>query len=136
MSIESFYEYPAGVALSKFLNGLRQGKLIASRCGECKKSIIPPRAYCTSCLKPVVEYYEVEPVGEVVTYTISHVTLSDGSTVQPTTWVYVKFRDVQGGLMHRLDPVVKPSAGLRVNPVFNEQRIGSILDIKWFTAAE
>ncbi|MEM2238197.1 MAG: Zn-ribbon domain-containing OB-fold protein [Candidatus Caldarchaeum sp.] len=135
MSIESFYEYPAGVAVSKFLNGLRQGKLIASRCGECKKSIIPPRAYCTSCLKPVVEYYEVEPVGEIVTYTVSHITMGDSSNVQPITWVFVKFNGVEGGLMHRLNPDIKPSPGLKVRLVFNQQRVGSILDIKYFGAA-
>jgi len=136
VSIESFYEYPAGVALSNFLNGLKQGKILASRCSQCRKSTIPPRAFCTHCLKPITEYHEAEPVGEVVSYTVSHVSVSGDRGGQPTAWVFVRFEGVDGGLMHRLDPSVKPSAGIRVRPVFNEKRIGNILDIRWFTAAD
>jgi uncharacterized OB-fold protein len=32
LSIDSFYEYPAGIALSKFLTGLTEEKLYGSRC--------------------------------------------------------------------------------------------------------
>lgn len=135
MSIESFYEYPAGIALSIFLQGLREGKLIAGRCGKCNISHIPPRSYCAKCLNPINDFHEITGVGFVDTFTSSHISL-DGSPAQPVTWIYVRFEGVEGGLLHRLDPSVAPEKALKVRPVYHGERIGSILDIKWFTKAE
>jgi uncharacterized OB-fold protein len=135
MSIESFYEYPAGVALSKFLEGLRQGKLMAGRCSRCDRSQIPPRSHCIKCLKPVEDFHEIRQTGVIETFSRSHISL-EGGLAQPVTWIYVKFEGVEGGLLHRLDPSVTPEKALKVRPVFHEIRIGSILDIKWFTAVE
>jgi len=135
MSIESYYEYPAGVALSRFLAGLRDGKIVASRCGVCGASYLPPRAFCLKCLKPVSEFHEVEGFGFVETFTRSYISL-EGVLHQPITWIFVRFEGVVGGLLHRLDPSAEPRRGLRVVPVFHAERVGSILDIKWFTSAE
>ncbi|MEM1942792.1 MAG: zinc ribbon domain-containing protein [Candidatus Caldarchaeum sp.] len=135
MSIDSYYEYPAGVGLSRFLKGLKHGKLTASLCRRCGARRIPPKSYCLECMKPLDEYVEVEPVGFVDAYTSCEVGL-DGSRTDPVVWVFVKFEGAAGGLLHRLDPSAKPSKGLKVRPVFHEQRVGSVLDIKWFTPAE
>jgi len=123
LSIDSFYEYPAGVALSKFLTGLVEGKLYGSICMECGYKIIPPRAFCVKCLSHRTGYVEVGPDGFVETWTAA----------EGVTWVYVRFPGVDGGLLHMLDPTHRPRKGLPVRPVFRERRVGSILDIKWFT---
>jgi uncharacterized OB-fold protein len=102
---------------------LTEEKLYGSRCLECGHRIIPPRAFCVKCLSPKTAYVEVGSGGFVETWTVS-----DG-----ITWIYVKFPEVDGGLLHMLDPASKPVKGLRVKPVFREHRVGSILDIKWFT---
>ncbi len=136
MSIESFYEYPAGVALSKFFEGLTRMKIVASQCSICKTLTIPPRAYCLKCYKPVEKYPEVEGVGQIATYTRSFINIDGELKDKPTTWVFVKFDGIEGGLVHILDPSIPPRTGLRVRPVFRERTIGSILDIKWFTAVE
>ncbi len=134
MSIESFYEYPAGVALSRFLEGLRLGRLIASKCSACNHMIIPPRAYCLKCYRPIKEYQIIGEEGRIVTYTRSLINIEGKPANPPVTWVFVKFEGVDGGLLHVLDSTINPQIGMRVRPVFREQRIGSILDIKWFTA--
>lgn len=135
MDIESQYEYPAGVALSKFLEGLRNGKIIASRCEKCFSKHVPPRAYCLDCFKPINEYIEVDPVAEVLTYTRSRL-LAVGETGEEIVWVFVRFVDTLGGLLHMLDTATTPRIGLKVKPVFREKRVGSIHDIKCFTAAD
>ncbi|BAJ51202.1 conserved hypothetical protein [Candidatus Caldarchaeum subterraneum] len=135
MEIESYYEYPAGVALSKFLEGLHNGKIIASRCGKCSSKHVPPRAYCLDCFKPINEYIEVDPAAVVQTYTRSRM-LADGEAGEEIVWVFVRFVDTLGGLLHMLDPSKTPRTGMKVKPVFREKRVGSIHDIKWFTAAD
>ncbi|MEM0482497.1 MAG: Zn-ribbon domain-containing OB-fold protein [Nitrososphaerota archaeon] len=133
MGIESFYEYPAGVALSRFLEGLRLGRLIASKCSECNYKVVPLRAYCPRCYSPIKEYQTIEDVGWIITYTRSFINIEGKPANPPVTWVFVKFDGVEGGLLHILDPSINPRIGLRVRPVYREQRIGSILDIKYFT---
>ncbi|MEM0350121.1 MAG: hypothetical protein QXD24_08105 [Candidatus Caldarchaeum sp.] len=135
MDIESYYEYPAGVALSKFLEGLSNAKIIASKCGKCSSKYVPPRAYCLDCFTPIKEYIEINPVAEVQTYTRTRL-LAVGEAGEEVVWVFVRFVDTLGGLLHMLDPSTNPRKGLRVRPVFREKRVGSIHDIKWFTAAD
>ncbi|MEM1944358.1 MAG: Zn-ribbon domain-containing OB-fold protein [Nitrososphaerota archaeon] len=132
-TIESFYEYTAGKALSKFLLGLRSGKILGGRCGRCGQAAIPPRAYCINCYSPDMAYYEMDAPAYVATYTVSNLSLDGGRWDRPVTWVFVKYSDVAGGLLHILADGVEPYIGLRVKPVFRSDRIGSIWDIMFFT---
>lgn len=131
-SIESFYEYTAGKALSKFLMGLKDGKILVSRCGECGGEAIPPRAYCPNCFSSNITYHDVGTPAYVDTFTVSALTIDGGRRTQPVTWVFVRYADVAGGLLHILADGVKPHTGLRVEPVFRSERIGSIWDIMFF----
>lgn len=136
MNIENYYEYPAGVALSVFLNGLRDKKIIASECVKCGYRRVPPRVHCPECFTTSTRYVEVEAKGFIVTYSRSPLTILKSPSNAMKTWVFVRFEKTHGGILHLLDPAVEPKINLRVTPVFQENRIGSIWDIKMFTAAD
>jgi len=51
------YSYTAGQALSVFLNGLKEGKILGRKCNKCGRIYVPPRMYCEDCFVPH------EPVG-------------------------------------------------------------------------
>src|SRR3972149_3753532 len=40
------YRWSAGVAVSKFLRGLKAGKIIGFHCPTCSRTHTPPRAFC------------------------------------------------------------------------------------------
>jgi uncharacterized OB-fold protein len=40
------YKYPVGEVGAKFFNGLRERKILATRCSVSDMSYLPPRAYC------------------------------------------------------------------------------------------
>jgi uncharacterized OB-fold protein len=122
-AIENPYEYPAGFALSVFLEGLRQGTLKGSRCTSCSRSYVPPFAFCPHCVDSKVEYVEVPGEGKVVTWT---------RTTDGTVLVFVAFDGFEGGILHRYVGGGDPSEGMRVRPKFRSDRIGSILDIEGF----
>ena len=44
------YAYDTGIAISRYLEGLKQGKLIGSVCGTCERLVVPPRVVCEQCL--------------------------------------------------------------------------------------
>jgi len=125
-SIENPYEYPAGFALSVFLEGLRKGVLKGSKCTSCSRSYLPPFAFCPHCVDSKVEYVDVPGEGRVVTWTRTR----DG-----TVLVFVAFDGLEGGILHRYVAGGDPVEGMRVRPRFRAERVGSILDIEGFEPA-
>src|SRR5580692_9852218 len=119
------YEYTAGVAGEKFLRGLMDGKILAGYCPGCKESSLPARIYCVRCYGGITEYVEVGPVAKVRAVTHAK---QEGSPA----FAFVTFKDVRGGLVHRL--LDRARAGSEVAPRFRprSERTGSILDLQGF----
>lgn len=120
------YKYSAGVAGQRFAEGLKQGKILGSRCPKCGETFLPPSIYCPNCYVYTSEYVEVGPEGEVYSFAER-----EGRVV-----ALIKFRGVSGGLIHyvRKPDAGKLRVGQRVIPVFKpaEQRRGDLFDIEFF----
>lgn len=54
--------------VSDFARHLREGRLMASRCGGCGQLSYPPRADCPRCLAGEFEYREIAGRGTVLSY--------------------------------------------------------------------
>ncbi len=126
------YEYTAGLAGEKFLRGLQEGRIIASRCKKCGKSYLPPKAYCVDCFAPIETYKEVGPEGKVAAMTESHVGFDGKRLRSPRTFVFVEFRGVTGGLV-QVASGRGVEIGGRVVPKFRQasKRKGSLLDFEF-----
>jgi len=68
------YAWDAGVAISRFLDGLNQGKIYGVRCRQCGRTVTPPRAFCELDFKPMDEWVELADTGTVNTFSICYVT--------------------------------------------------------------
>jgi hypothetical protein len=62
----------------KFYEGLREGKVYATRCKDCGKIYFPPNVDCAECLSTGLEWVELSDEAEIETFT--HV------VVRPTTF--------------------------------------------------
>jgi hypothetical protein len=62
----------------KFWEGLKQGKVYATKCKSCGKLYFPPSADCPECLLTELEWVELSNEAEVETFT--HV------VIRPTTF--------------------------------------------------
>lgn len=67
------YRYTAGVASSRFLRALAEGKLLGQRCPKCTKVYIPPRGACPTCGVPTEEEVALADRGVVTTFCIVNV---------------------------------------------------------------
>ena len=67
------YVFTAGVAQSKNLLGLEQGKFIGQRCPKCKKVYVPSRGSCPTDGVPTDEIVELPNTGTVTTYCVVNV---------------------------------------------------------------
>ncbi|MGA2768456.1 MAG: Zn-ribbon domain-containing OB-fold protein [Candidatus Bathyarchaeia archaeon] len=62
----------------KFYEGLKEGKVYATKCKECGKLYFPPNADCPACLTTELEWVQLSSEAEVETFT--HV------VIRPTTF--------------------------------------------------
>jgi uncharacterized OB-fold protein len=54
---------------SKFWDGLKEGKVYATRCANCGKLYFPPVADCSSCRSSNIEWIVLSNEAELETYT-------------------------------------------------------------------
>ena len=134
-SIEIGYEWSVGIAGSRFFQELRDNKRIMGvKCPKCNRVLVPPRIFCEECFVDTEEWIEVSSKGELITFGESYLG-TDGSKLKEA-WILgiVKLDGADGGLVHYIGEA-KPEdlkIGMRMEIVFNEQRMGNILDIKYF----
>ncbi len=128
--------YTVGVANERFLRAIKkEGKLLASLCQSCQCEFLPPKMFCPFCLKELKQWKEVSAVGQVETFTISHLDPLGSPLPQAVVFAFVRLTR-NGGLIHRLGEISpeKVKIGLKVEAVFKPapERTGSILDIEYF----
>jgi uncharacterized OB-fold protein len=75
--IKIVQEIPTSKTL-KFWEGLKQGKVYATKCKECGKIFFPPNPDCAECLSKDLEWVELSNEAEIETFT--HV------VIRPTTF--------------------------------------------------
>lgn len=134
------YRWSVGRFGSKFLTELKENKkLFGIKCPKCGRVYVPPRKVCGRCFLGMDEFVPVSDEGEIVVCAIIEFGFVDPETGAqrpvPYGYVFVKLDGADTALPHflnRADPK-KVKVGARVKAVFEENRKGSIMDIKHFT---
>jgi uncharacterized OB-fold protein len=67
------YRYTPGIAQSRFLKGMAEGRIMGERCPVCEKVYVPSRGACPVDGVPTVDPVEVADRGTVVSYCIVNV---------------------------------------------------------------
>jgi len=132
------YNWDAGVAIGRFLNGLKEGKITGVVCKRCKRTMVPPRAFCERCFAPIDEWLELKDTGIVNTFSISYISWDVKRLEKPEIPAVIEIDGASKGMgiLHLLGEV-KPEdvkIGMKVKAVWKEkkERIGAITDIRYF----
>jgi hypothetical protein len=132
------YMWSAGVAMSRFLNELKNGRIAATKCNKCGRIMVPPRAFCEQCFKPTDNWTSVKDTGTINTYSVSFIA-GDASRIKEP--IIVAIIDLDGaspgmGILHKLGEISwkEVKFGMKVKAVWKppEERKGAITDIKYF----
>ncbi len=110
------YNYTPGRATERFLRGLKEGKLYAQRCPQCKNVIVPPRGACARCGVATDDEVELQPKGTITTFTIVHIPIPGSDIKPPFVVASILIDGADIPLFHLLDEI-KPSEvrmGMRV----------------------
>ncbi len=129
------YTWSVGETGSQFLTQLRDhGKIFGTRCSKCNTVYLPPRKHCGRCFIHIHEWVELGLQGTLVSYTVVHYGSSVMPMEPPFAYGIVLLDGASTGLVHLLGEVDFESikTGMRVEAVLKEERIGDIMDIKYF----
>jgi len=135
---KAMYEWDTGTAIGRYLEGLKQGKILGVQCHKCKRIMVPPRDFCEMCFRNVDEYVELKDTGTVNTFSICNVSWDMKRVSSPLIPAVIELDGASEGMgiMHLLGEV-DPKAikrGMKVKAVWkpSEEREGAITDIRYF----
>ena len=124
-----------GATGTKFLIALRdEKKIMGLKCPSCNKVYVPPRLHCPTCFDRCSEWVELNGKGTLSSYTIVRYEEPYMPKQVPFAYAIIQMDGADVGMAHVLGEVDldKIEVGMRLEPVFKEEREGSILDIDYF----
>ncbi|HEY1831122.1 MAG TPA: Zn-ribbon domain-containing OB-fold protein [Acidimicrobiales bacterium] len=130
------YFFSAGVAQSKNLKGLEEGKFIGQRCPKCKKVYTLSRGSCPTDGLPTDEIVELPNTGTVTTYCIVNVPFAGQSIEIPYICAQILLDGANLSFMGLIQeiPTGEIRMGLRVEAVWVEpDQLGpTMASVKYF----
>jgi len=136
---EQPFEWAVGRYGSKFLAEVRDRKrLLGIKCPKCGFVFVPPRRVCRTCFVQMEELVELGTEGVIQGFTVLNFSFIDPITGKkkpvPYGYVYVKLDGADSTFPHFLKETDWKAIknGMRVRAVFEQERTGSLLDIRHF----
>jgi uncharacterized OB-fold protein len=132
------FAWDTGVAIGRYLDGLKAGIILGSYCRHCHRTVVPPRTVCEWCFNPMDHFVPLSDTGTVNTFSLCYVTWDVQRIEDPEIPAVVEIEGASPlhGIMHKLGEVdpQKVTIGMRVQAVWKpaEEREGAITDIRYF----
>lgn len=132
------YAWAAGMAISRFLEELKNGRIIGRVCKRCKRVLVPPRMFCERCFRPTDDWHYLPATGVIEAFSISYIDTNAQRIKEPILVGVVALDGAPPhcGFMHYFGEVSPREIriGMPVEAVWKpeRERTASILDIKYF----
>jgi uncharacterized OB-fold protein len=131
----SSFVVSVGATGTTFLKAIRdEKKIMGIKCPSCGKVYVPPRSHCPTCFSRMSEWVDLSGKGTLSSYTV--VRYEEPYLPKPVPFAYgvIQMDGADTGMAHILGEVDldKIKVGMRLEPVFKDEREGSILDIDYF----
>jgi len=141
--IEQPYNYSLGKYGGRLVSELKHHRrIVGIKCPECGHVYVPPRRVCAKCFVEMNEFVEVSNSGILQSFTVVYFTFLDPETGEkrPVPYGYgrIKLDGADSDFLCFLEEsdFEKLKIGVRVEAVYNENRVGSFKDIKYFKKVE
>ena len=132
------YSWSLGPAYSRFLQELKEGRIIGRTCKKCNRILIPPRMFCEYCYRPTDDWIYLKDTGTIETYSISYLDPNAKRIKDPILIgvISIDGASPQHGIMHYFGEMKSEEIyiGMKVKAIWKpkKERTGSITDIKYF----
>ena len=134
------YEYALGEVAGRFMAGLKEGKILATRCSKSGLSYLPPRAYCERSFERCDAWIEAGTEGTIEASTII-VRGFEGKRKPPVAIAYVRLDGIDSAIGNYVDgldltdyeaAMKKIAPGRRARVQFMAERTGRITDFSFY----
>ncbi len=134
------YDYALGEVAGRFMAGLREGKILATRCSKSALTYLPPRAFCERTFEKCDSWVEAGLEGVIEASTIV-VRGFEGKRKPPVAIAYVRLEGTDSAIGNYVDGLdlsdydaaaQKIAPGRRVRVQFADQREGRITDFSFY----
>lgn len=117
------YDYTPGVAKSRFLRALAQGRILGQRCPACHKVYVPPLDFCPRDGIPVDGDLELPDTGIVTTFCIVNVPFAGQAVECPYVSASILFDGADIPIFHLVQevPAEEVRMGMRVQAVWRDE---------------
>jgi len=132
------YDWDSGVAISAYLDGLKEGKLLASFSPGTNRTVVPPRTFDELSWTPINDLRELPGTGTVNTFSLSMVNWDATRRDEPLMPAVIELDGASPGMgiLHLLDDVEPNDVeiGMKVEAVWKPaaEREGAITDLLYF----
>jgi uncharacterized OB-fold protein len=130
------YTVTPGVALSRFLAGIMEGRIVGRRCGECHKVYVPAKGSCPTCGVPMRDEVPVSDRGTLTTFCVVNVPFEGQTMKLPYVYGSILLDGADLPLLHLVQGIAAEDVrmGLRVQAewVPPEERRPTLESIRWF----
>lgn len=130
------YTYTPGSAMSRFLLGIQEKRLLGQRCPACGKVYVPPRGACPTDGVPTTDEVELPHTGTITTFCIVNVSFYGQGMEIPYVSALVLLDGSDIPLMHLVQevPYDQVRTGMRVEAVWvsDDELKPTLESIKWF----
>lgn len=135
------YAWDNGIAIGRYLQELKNGRIVARKCHGCNRIMIPPRMFCELCWRPTDEWVYLQDTGTINTFVVSHVDWKAARVPEGQRYFTPAVIEIDGaspgmGLLHLIGEIepYEIKIGMRVKAVWKpaRQREGAITDIEHF----
>lgn len=133
------YDYALGEVAGKFMEGLKAGKVLATRCSKSGITYLPPRAFCERSFEKCDSWVEAGGEGVIEASTIV-VRGFEGKRKAPMAIAFVRLDGVDSAIANYVDGVdltdldaamKRIAPGQRVRVKFAEKREGRVTDFTY-----
>ncbi len=132
------YDWDAGVAISAYLDGLKNGHLLASYSPGSNRTVVPPRTFDELSWTPIDDLRELPGTGTINTFSLCMVNWDATRRDEPLMPAVIELDGASPGMgiLHMLDEVDPDDVeiGMKVEAVWKpaDEREGAITDIRYF----
>jgi len=133
------YDYALGEVAGRFMAGLKEGKILATRCSRSALTYLPPRAFCERSFERCDAWVEAGLEGVIESSTVV-VRGFEGKRKPPVAIAFVRLDGTDSAIGNYVDGVdlSDPEAamrrlapGTRVRVEFAQERQGRITDFSF-----
>jgi uncharacterized OB-fold protein len=135
------YRWALGRTWARFFDGLKEEKILGTKCAECGKVFVPARTFCPECFKDMAEWVEVKPEGKVVTWTLVKAKYYGQIKEPPYIVATIQLAGTDCGFHHFIGGIdladfkkvrQKLKRGAKVKAVWSVEKKADIYDISQF----